>query len=127
MTSNLDKLAEIAAGSTGRQTRTVSFSVHIKLANELERLSEELGLPRSSVLQAILRDAFTERNSRPYLDLIEEVADLESDGTDPFSCEAYEAVLALFDPDTVLDGMTMGDAKVLAEARIKEIREEWSL
>lgn len=131
MTSNLDKLAAVVSPSA-RNTKAISISIPLVILDEVDRLSESLGLPRSAVLQALLRDALFFRESEPYAAKKRWIESMEIEhsrfATSDITCN--EDDLSLFDLDKhgFLDASsTLQDIKDACDAEILEIRKRWSL
>jgi hypothetical protein len=127
MTSNLDKLAEIVSAASGRTARNVSISFPITLLEEMDRMAEVLAVPRSVVVQGLVRDALVARHSRPFLQILKEHDLCEAQGVDPSTCGL--GILAdCFDPEKYdIEGLTLGDAYEMAKSEIDAAEKRWSL
>jgi hypothetical protein len=127
MASNLDKLAGIVS-PTARTTRAFSATLPIPLMDELDRLSEELQLPRSTVIQGLLFDSLVARYTQPFRSLLNCRKNLEEHEIDPDDCELDANLIPLFDPERYqTEGMTWQDAFDAAEKEIAIIEKRWSI
>lgn len=124
MTSNLDKLAAVVSPSA-RNTKAVSLSVPLVILEEVDGLSELLGLPRSAVFQALIRDGLIARGTSAFREF---VAKYESDLEEHHDVVLPEDDLRIFDPDRYeWSQMTLEEAVDAAKAEIEAVEKRWSL
>lgn len=124
MTSNLDKLAAVVSPSA-RNTKAVSLSVPLVILEEVDGLSESLGLPRSAVFQALIRDGLIARGTSAFREF---VAKYEPDLEEHFDAVLPEDDLRIFDPDRYeWSQMTLEEAVNAAKAEIEAVEKRWSL
>lgn len=127
MTSNLDKLAEIVSAAAGRTARNVSISFPITLLDELDRMAEALTVPRSVVVQGLVRDALVARHSQPFREILLEIERAELQGVDPATCD-LGALAEYFNPEEYdTEGWSLADAREPAKHEIELAQKRWSL
>lgn len=127
MTSNLDKLAEIVSASAGRTARNVSISFPLTLLDELDAMAEHLAVPRSVVVQGLVRDALVERHSRPFQQILDEVDRLTLQGIDPSTCHLGSFAEYFNSEEYDPECWTFQDAIEPAKQAIEAARKRWSL